>query len=279
MAFTEAGADTVTVQTIGGPTAILEVAGLRILVDPTFDPPGRYEREGAPTLVKTRGPAIPAGAVGPVGLALVSHDHHPDNLDAAGRELLRSVPLVLTTVAGAERLGGTARGLEPFEATDVELPGGGRLHVTALPAQHGPDGTDHLTGPVIGFHLAGEGLPSVYVSGDNASLEVVRRIAQRMGPVDVALLFAGGAQLEGRFGGALLTLGNREAAEAAQVLGARVVVPVHHEGWEHFSQGLDGLVEAFAAAGVGDRLRVVSPGAAPERVWPPEDSLGAIRGS
>jgi L-ascorbate metabolism protein UlaG (beta-lactamase superfamily) len=249
-------------------TAGLGVAGLRTVLDPTFDPPGRYEREGAPVLVKSRGPAVPAQSLGAIDLALVSHDHHPDNLDAAGRELLGSVPLVLTTVAGAQRLGGTARGLEPFESTDVDLPDGGRLVVTAIPAQHGPDGTDHLTGPVIGFHLAGDDLPTIHVSGDNASLDVVRRIADRLGPVDVAILFAGGACLEGRFDGALLTLGNREAAEAAQILGARVVVPVHHDGWEHFSAPLDGLIAAFDAAGIGDRLRVVAPAAVPERVWP-----------
>jgi hypothetical protein len=46
---------------------------------------------------------------------------------------------------------------------------------------------------VTGFVLSGEGLPTVYVSGDNASLDVVRTIAGRVGPVDVAVLFAGGA--------------------------------------------------------------------------------------
>lgn len=260
--------DAVLVQTIGGPTAILELGGLRIVTDPTFDEPRAYEAEGAPTLRKTSGPAVPAAEIGPLGLALVSHDHHPDNLDGAGRELLQSIPLVLTTGAGAERLGGTARGLEPFEATEVDLPGGGRLTVTGVPAQHGPDGTDHLTGPVIGFHLSGDGLPSVYVSGDNASLDVVRRIVERLGTPDVTLLFAGAVRIDGLFDRALLTLDNAGAAEAARILDSPVVVPVHHGGWGHFTEGVDGMVEAFASAGLGDRLRVVEPGAAAEQVWP-----------
>jgi L-ascorbate metabolism protein UlaG (beta-lactamase superfamily) len=29
---------------IGGPTVLVEVAGWRILTDPTFDPPGRHDR-------------------------------------------------------------------------------------------------------------------------------------------------------------------------------------------------------------------------------------------
>lgn len=47
---------------------------------------------------------------------------------------------------------------------------------------------------MTGFVLAGSGLPKTYVSGDNASLERVREIAKRLGPVDVALLFVGAAQ-------------------------------------------------------------------------------------
>jgi len=78
--------------------------------------------------------------------------------------------------------------------------------VTAVPAQHGPDGSDELQGPVIGFLLAAPDLETVYVSGDNASLDVVRAIAERAGPIGVAVLFAGAFQLERKFAGAYLTL-------------------------------------------------------------------------
>lgn len=78
----------------------------------------------------------------------------------------------------------------------VELPGGGTVTVTALPALHGPPGSETVTGPVIGFLLAGHDLQTVYISGDNASLDVVREIAERAGPVDVAILFAGAVQLD-----------------------------------------------------------------------------------
>src|SRR5205807_315479 len=117
-------------------------------------------------------------------------------------------------------------------------------------AQHGPDGTDHITGPVIGFVLAADGLDTVYVSGDNASLDLVRTIAERTGNVDVAVLFAGAVQLQHRFDGAYLTLSSDRTAEAAKLLGARTVVPVHFEGWTHFTQGADALRAAFAGSGV-----------------------------
>ena len=47
---------------IGGPTVLIEVAGWRLLTDPTFDPPGRSYRFGWGTSSrKLTGPAIAAG--------------------------------------------------------------------------------------------------------------------------------------------------------------------------------------------------------------------------
>lgn len=243
-----------TVQLIGGPTAVLEYAGMRWLTDPTLSPPGEYEGGR----VKTTGPSLDRAAIGPIDVVLLSHDHHSDNLDPAGREFLPSAGRVVTTVAGAGRLGGNAIGLEPWSAFQLECPDGGTVTVTATPAQHGPDGTDHLTGPVIGFLLAGPDRETVYVSGDNASLDVVRTIAEGAGTIDVAVLFAGGAQRSSLFNGAYLTLSSDGAAEAAKILGARAVVPVHFEGWTHFTQGADALRAAFDAKGITDRL-VLAP--------------------
>jgi L-ascorbate metabolism protein UlaG (beta-lactamase superfamily) len=89
----------------------------------------------------------------------------------------------------------------------------------------------------------------------------VRAIAKRTGPIELAVLFCGGVSLPHRFDGAYLTLSADAAAQAAEVLGVRGVVPVHFEGWAHFTQGADELRSAFAAAGIADRLVVPEPGA------------------
>ena len=73
-----------TVLLVGGPTAVLDYAGLRLLTDPTFDPPG--EHEGG--LTKLTGPAVAADDVGAIDAVLLSHDHHADNLDPGGRAFL-----------------------------------------------------------------------------------------------------------------------------------------------------------------------------------------------
>jgi L-ascorbate metabolism protein UlaG (beta-lactamase superfamily) len=245
------------VRYVGGPTAVLEVGGLRLLTDPTFDPAGDHPI-GNRTLTKTSAPALTAAEVGPVDAVLLSHDQHPDNLDDLGREYVTAAPLVLSTSSARERLGGTVRALPSWEHIGLPRPGGGVLRVTGVPALHGPPGTEHLTGEVTGFVLSGEGVPAVYVSGDNASLDIVRAVADRFGPVDVALLFAGGAQTA-LLGDACLTLTSELAAEAARVLAARDVVPLHFDGWAHFTQGGDTLLEAFDRAGLADRLHLPRP--------------------
>ncbi len=248
---------------IGGSTAIIEIGGLRLITDPTLDPPSPSDPgDGMPR--RTVAPALAPADLGPLDGALVSHDQHPDNLDAGGRALLAELPLVLTTQEGAARLGGSARGLAPFEHVELDGADGQRVRVTALPAQHGPEGAEAVSGPVVGFLLSGTGLPSVYVSGDNASVEVVREIAARVGPVDVAVLFTGGASVPQLFDGAPLTLTSSDAVEAARLLGARTVVPIHCDGWTHYAQGSASLVDEFAAAGLDNVLTVVPAGEAVE---------------
>ena len=96
---------------IGGPTLLIEAGGWRLLTDPTFDPAGGKYRFGWGTgSEKTAGPAIPAAELGQIDAVLVSHDHHDDNLDPAGRELLPSLAQVVTTAPGAKRLGRRRRG-------------------------------------------------------------------------------------------------------------------------------------------------------------------------
>jgi L-ascorbate metabolism protein UlaG (beta-lactamase superfamily) len=243
----------VEITLVGGPTAILDYGGLRWLTDPALSPPGDYAG-----LTKTTGPALEPAAIEPIDVVLLSHDQHSDNLDPEGRALLPRVGRVLTTVQAARQLDGNATGLEPWSSTEVTGRDGTAVTVTALPAQHGPDGSEDVMGPVIGFGLTGAGLPSVYVSGDNASLDVVREIAARLGPVDVAVLFAGAVQVAHRFDYAYLTLSSDFAAEAAKILGAKVVFPTHYEGWTHFTQGEETLRSAFAGCGIADRL--VLPG-------------------
>src|SRR5690242_3036605 len=101
------GMKDVRVTHIGGPTALIEIGQWRILTDPTFDPPGRrYSFGWGTSSRKQAGPALSPADLGRIDAVLLSHDHHADNLDDRGRCLLREAPVVITTAAGARRIGG-----------------------------------------------------------------------------------------------------------------------------------------------------------------------------
>ena len=244
---------------IGGPTAVLSLGGLTFLTDPAFDEPRDYQLPGR-VMTKLIGPAIPAAELGPIDAVLLSHDEHKDNLDDAGRALLPSVPTVLSTPGAATRIPGV-RGLTNWETIELPRPDGGVIRVTGVPALHGPEGAEAVLGVVTGFVLSGEGLPTVYVSGDNASVDLVKQVADRFGPIDVAVLFAGGARTA-LLDGAAPTLTSEAAVEAAHLLGSATIVPVHTEGWAHFTEGPDQFVKAFADAGLADRVRLLEHGVA-----------------
>jgi L-ascorbate metabolism protein UlaG (beta-lactamase superfamily) len=230
---------------IGGPTVLLEYGGLTILTDPTFDEPGEYPDPDGTALVKTHGPGIRARDLPPVHLILLSHHEHEDNLDHAGLDLVRSGIPTLTTPYAATALGlPSVRGLAPWEAAVAR-----GITVTAVPASHGPG---DVVGPVTGFVLEADGQPTIYVSGDNSELDVVDEIAARYAPIDVAVLFAGAARVPEI--DAALTLTSADAVAAARLLGARRVVGVHTDDWEHFSESRLDLEGAFATAGMSDLL-------------------------
>jgi L-ascorbate metabolism protein UlaG (beta-lactamase superfamily) len=240
---------------LGGPTTVIDLAGRRLIVDPTFDPPGPHAH-----LTKTVAPAVSAAALGAVDAVLISHDEHADNLDVEGRRFASEAPLIVTHPGAATRLGGSAHGLSPWEAIELPsadgLPG---LSIRAVPAVHGPadgerDATGNVTCEVTGFVVGGYGIPTIYVSGDNASMAVVAQIAERVGPVDVAVLFVGAARVAVRHRGRPLTLTSERAAAAAEVLGAKLVVPAHIDGWAHFTEGITDVVRAFDDAGLSGVL-------------------------
>lgn len=252
--------DQLSLTYVGGPTIAIDFGGLRFLTDPTFDAGGGEYKTPTSTLTKIDGPAIALEALGHIDVVLLSHDHHFDNLDRAGRAMLSQASQVLTTPAGAERLGGGAVGMSPWESLSIAAPGGHTVRVTSTPARHGPEGGDR--GPVTGFVLQRDDAPdrALYVSGDTVWYEGVAEVASRF-HVTTAVLFMGAARVAAA-GPAHITMTAEDGVHAARAFGDAVIVPVHFEGWKHFSESRSDIERVFAAAGLSDRLRWPEPNAA-----------------
>jgi L-ascorbate metabolism protein UlaG (beta-lactamase superfamily) len=244
---------------IGGPTALIEIDGFRLLTDPTFDAPGSYQLPHV-KLEKLTGPALGAEAIGEIDAVLLSHDQHADNLDHSGKDFLATAKRVLTTEAGAKRLGGHAEGLAPWATTELTGKDGRSLTVTATPARHGPAGIEPLAGDVIGFVLTSTkaDIRPVYISGDTVWYDGVAEVARRFN-AGVVLPFAGAAQTRGPFH---ITMDTNDTIETARAFPDAVIIPVHTEGWAHFRQSANDLRATFDTLGFGSRLKLLEPGVA-----------------
>jgi L-ascorbate metabolism protein UlaG (beta-lactamase superfamily) len=244
-----------TLTLIGGPTVLIEVGGLRLLTDPTFDSPGVYQ--SAVTLEKTSGPALSPAEIGAVDAVLLSHDQHFDNFDHAGRAFLSQARQTYTTPVGAGRLGGEAIGLAPWQTVTLDSRDGRRFFITGAPARHGPPGIEPFAGDVAGFlvgqHEAGDAL---YFAGDTVWYEGVAEVARRYKPA-LVIINAGSAEPRGRFH---LTMDANDALETAHAFPKAKIVGVHNEGWKHFAETSEDLAQAFGALGIADRLQTLERG-------------------
>lgn len=242
---------------LGGPTAILHISGLRFITDPTFDPAGSvYDIGGGLTLTKTADPV--QEKIGDIDVVLLSHDQHHDNFDHKGRDLATQANQIFTTAIGGERLKGNSIGLQPWESRTITAPNGDQLTITSTPARHGPAGIEKMAGDVTGFIITVKGQSNyeLYITGDTVYYEGVAEVAKRFNPAYI-FIFAGAAQPRGPF---YLTMDTNDALDTAHAFPQATIIPLHYEGWAHFTQGQDVLTQSFNALGVGDRLRILNPG-------------------
>lgn len=270
---------------LGTATLALEVGDVRLLTDPVFDPIGaRYDFGPwyAPATwfssEKTYRSPVSTTEVGDFDAVLLSHDHHADNLDLAGRCLVadaRRVRRVVTTEASARRLarpprgedgpgrglglGDRAVGLSPGETARL-----GAVSVRATVARHGPSLLPQVH-EVTGFLIDVPGGPRVWISGDTVLFPALRAslaaiAAER--PVDVAIVHCGavGFPRVPGLAGARFTFDAHEAATACRLLDAGLVVPVHRSGWAHFLQPEGELLDVLDREGLSSRTRVLGLG-------------------
>ncbi|KAH8649097.1 beta-lactamase-like protein [Xylariales sp. PMI_506] len=234
-----------TITHVGTATAIIQIGDdVTLLTDPYLSPAGTsWEVMPGISLTSHYAPSHTLDTLPPVDAVLLSHEDHPDNLDTLGRRLLdgrRTVPL---------RIGGTT------------------FFVTGTPCVHLPGGE------CVGFALTApkefgtsevDGLPNaLWFSGDTVYTEELGRGIRERFHVRVALVNAGAAAvagLPGAGGPVQITMDGRQAAQLLCDVGADVLVPMHYEGWTHFTEGRAQLEEALRSQGVLDQVRFLELG-------------------
>jgi len=94
------------------------------------------------------------------------------------------------------------------------------------------------------------------MTGDTVFYEGVAEVSKRFRP-EYIFLFAGAARTRGPFN---LTMGTNDAIDTAFAFPEATIIPLHYEGWKHFTQNENDLEKTFQALGIRNRLKILKTG-------------------
>ncbi|RYP52964.1 hypothetical protein DL768_001958 [Monosporascus sp. mg162] len=265
----------VSITHIGTATAILDIDGVTFLTDPFFSPAGSEWPSGSYDTLKVHDdPALKMNQLPHIDAVLLSHENHPDNLDELGRQLL-DARHVVTTNDGAKNLAPRpcVIGFTDWEEKDVRI-AGKTFHITATPCKHWPG--HECVGFIIhaeDFGVAPNGRPyAIYFTGDTVYVEELAKMANKY-HIAVALMNLGKASFEGVNSEGQpgqpddvlqITMDGRQAARLFRDIEADVLVPMHYESWDHFTQHEEELSKEFDEEGILEKVCWLKPGKAVE---------------
>lgn len=253
---------------------LLEIGSLRILTDPVLDQsPRRYKF--APGIYAWRrfGAALPAGGLGNIDAILLSHAHHLDNLDHAGRVFVLGArdaqdrpSRIISHPSAQNMVGHRLEPLLPWQHLTLKGALGESIKVTATPASHGPHLLRflHDVRDVVGYLLEWETQKhgAVYISGDTIFYYELEELGAQH-RIGTAILHLGGVHFAPPLPFRLrLTMTARQAAKLAQCLQPHTIVPIHYESsvWTHFKQEVPEYIDSFTDVGLRQRVRWLQKG-------------------
>lgn len=183
-------------------TAVLELAGQRILIDPMLGDPGTLPPYAVLRSKARKNPLTPLppntnDTLQSIDAALITHIHFGvdcDHLDKPGAARLAGDNTPTFCRAGDERA------LTKRAITARPLPAGKRSpfltgHITPIHAAHGRGVVGKLMGPGAGYVIELPDAPTVYLTGDTVLTDAVLAALEQHQP-DICIAPGGGARLD-----------------------------------------------------------------------------------
>jgi L-ascorbate metabolism protein UlaG (beta-lactamase superfamily) len=259
---------------LGHSTLLVEVDGYRVLTDPVWGPRSSPLTWLGPE--RWYAPPIALADLPPIDAVVISHDHY-DHLDhptiVAMKDWDTTFVVPLGVAAHLEYWGVPSERIEELDWWDRTFVGS--LEIVCTPARHASGRTlvDKDATLWAGYAFVGPE-HRAFFSGDTGLFPALDDIGSRLGPFDLTMIEAGAYNRSWPD----WHLGPEQAVRAHQMVGGRVLLPIHwglfdlaYHGW---TEPIERVLVAADAAGVAVLAprpgQSVEPTAPPvrERWWP-----------
>ena len=251
--------DELAVTFLGHASFLLQIGGLRILVDPVY-------ATWLVVLRRQRYPGVKMRDLPPIDAVLLTHAH----MDHLNRPTLRQIIRHTRRFSGKAPIVVVPEGVQDlveslgFESiTRMQWWSSLRLRqveVTMTPAQHWGARMLRDTHRGYGGYVLRSGAHSIYHSGDSGYFEGFREIGERLHP-KVALLPIGAYNPESF---RRVHTSPEDALMAFHDLGAETMIPMHYGTFrlseEPMNEPLPRLMAAAQASGIANRIQGLSEG-------------------
>lgn len=248
---------------IGHATLLLEIAGVRVLTDPNFEPNlGRL-------LARVSAPGLAIDALPSLDALLLTHAH-ADHLSFSSLDLLpRDIPLYAPRAVARWLVGKGYRHAIPLDAGECVSVGAGlRVHAGLAAHKGNRYGFDRWRS-ATNMYLLETDDESAFFAGDTALTESTHHLVERVlwmneRELDLALLPIGYAPAwKPGFQRGHLT--GDDALALFQTLRARAMLPYHWGTFHHVTSSAHDAIDRLRASLVQhdarERVHVIEPGA------------------
>lgn len=247
------------IQLLRHATLIVEMHGLRLLVDPMLSPVGALDP--VPNAANDRRiPLVPLPLndaeldtlLHEIDAVIVTHTHR-DHWDVAAIDRLRKNVPMLCQPPDRDTI--AAAGFVDVQPIEEDLVWHG-ITITRTGGQHGTGAIGQRMGPVSGFVLQAQDEPTLYIAGDTIWCDEVATALHRFQP-QITILNAGAAQF---LSGAPITMTAADVAEVCRALPITQVIAVHMETINHCLLTRAQLRDQLVAVDLSDRVLIPADG-------------------